>query len=250
MRRIILVALVAILCFFGYNCVTEGVLNDTLNIKISKFEQVEDDSETMTKALATYNDKNDKQFETLKNDLTVAINSYENTKAEYEELIETLDISFDTPTEEESNENVIVDLTTKAYQIEFLLATIGNYATKEGIQDLDLVFVESTSSNTSYNAGYVSADLKFTVEGEYILISNFLYDLEDDDRLAFEIRDFYMVEGKATFTVYNIPLESSTLSTITSTNMVPTEGGETISNTTAGTTNNTDTTVNDSNAAQ
>ena len=37
---------------------------------------------------------------------------------------------------------------------------------------------------------------------------------EDDDRLGYEIRDFQMKEGHAVFTVYNVPIESSTLSQV------------------------------------
>lgn len=212
MRRLILMALVAVLCYFGYVCITEGVRNENFNIDISKFEQVEIDSDDMTKELAAYNEKNDKQFEVVKTNLTHAIKNYENTKQEYQDLIETLGIQEDTEVDE------VLVATEKAYQIDFLLATIGNYATKEGIKDLDLVFVESVTSRAPSDAGYVYADLKFTVEADYILIANFLYDLEDDDRLAYEIRDYNMVRDKATFTVYNVPIESSTLSSMTSAN--------------------------------
>lgn len=211
MRRIILVALVAVLIVFSYFCVVEGVQNETFNIDIAKLGDVEKESDQMTKELSNYNEKNDKQFTAVKNNLIVAIKNYESTKTEYQDLVETLGL------DEESGDEFI-ETNSKAYQIDFLWAIIGNYARNEADSnldlDLDLVFVESTSAKAPDNAGYIFADLKFTVKGQYMEIADFIYDLEDDDRLAFEIRDFSMVSGKATFTVYNVPVESSTLSNV------------------------------------
>ena len=207
MRRIILLTLVVALAFFGYTCVTEGIINDNFHIDIASFSKIEKESEKMTKELSDYDEKNEKQFEVAQNDLDSAIKEYENVKTEYNDLIETLGI--------EEDESEIVESTKTAYQIDFLWAIIGNYATKEGIKDLNLVFVESVGK-APVSSGYVLADLEFSVSGEYILIANFLYDLEDDDRLAFEINDFYMEKGKASFTVYNVPIESSTLTELSS----------------------------------
>ena len=60
-------------------------------------------------------------------------------------------------------------------------------------------------------SGYEYYNLSFSVTGQYINIANFLYDIEDDDRLAFEIRDFSMTSGAATFTIYSVPIDSETL---------------------------------------
>ena len=208
MRRIILLALVAVLAFFAYVCVTDGVVNDNFHIEISSFSDIEKQSEDMTKELADYNELNDKTFEVAKNNLSSAIKGYKNIKIEYNDLIETLGL-------EEKEETEIIESTKTAYQIDFLWAIIGNYATKEGLTDINLVFRESEKKAPS-NAGYILADLEFAVSGQYILIANFLYDLEDDDRLSFEISKFEMQKGKATFTVSNVPIESSTLTTLSS----------------------------------
>ena len=239
MRRIILVALVAVLIIFSYFCVVEGVQNDTFNIDIAKLEDVEEESDKMTKELSDYNEKNDKQFSAIKNNLIVAIKNYESTKTEYQDLVETLGLD-----EESSDE--LLESTNKAYQIDFLWAIIGNYARNEANPnldlDLDLVFVESTSAKAPDNAGYIYADLKFTVKGQYMEIADFIYDLEDDDRLSFEIRDFNMISGKATFTVHNVPVESSTLSNV-STVDTSLSTNTTTSNTTNSVTTNTTNTV-------
>ena len=63
-------------------------------------------------------------------------------------------------------------------------------------------------------------DLTFTVTGEYIAITDFIFDLEGDDSLRFEINDFVMQKGgqnlQATFIVKNVPIDSKTLSSVPS----------------------------------
>ena len=229
MRRLLLLSLVILLGFFCYICISEGFQNDLLGLDIASYSTIEETSEKMTKEQAAYNKKNEETYGSAETQLSVAIKKYENTKKEYKDLIETLGIEEDSA--EESN---IIESTRKAYGIDFLLATIGDYATKEGIQKLDLDFVESSSVRAPANAGYVLSDLKFTVVGEYTLIAKFLYDLEDDDRLAYEIRDFNMVKNKATFTVYSIPIESASLSGFSSTSSGTTNNSGTAN---SGTTN-------------
>lgn len=212
MRRIILVVLVAVLAFFGYMCVFKGVENDAMGIEIINLEEVKDESEKMSKELAAYDEKNEKQYEGVEAGIHVAIKDYENTKTEYQDLVETLGLNEDSQTED------VFETTKKAYRIDFLFTTIGNYARAENSSesdlDLDLVFVESKNAQAPDGAGYIFADLEFDVKGSYMKIANFIYDLEDDDRLGYEIRDFQMKEGHAVFTVYNVPIESSTLSQV------------------------------------
>ena len=66
---------------------------------------------------------------------------------------------------------------------------------------------------------YIMCDLKFTVSGDYIPLTDFIYDLEDDPKLGFEISDFALSKGgdnlQATFTVKSIPVNNKNLSDIT-----------------------------------
>lgn len=67
------------------------------------------------------------------------------------------------------------------YNIEYLWTIIGNYATKNGVKlTLD---IKSTNTSDVYN-------LNFKVQGKYVGITDFIYNLEDDDELKFEINDF------------------------------------------------------------
>ena len=76
------------------------------------------------------------------------------------------------------------------YEIEKIWITMGNYAKKQGV-DLKL----DVTSNNSISKTY---DLKFTVTGGYIQITDFLYDVERDSTLVFKLENFKMVPGSST----------------------------------------------------
>ena len=98
---------------------------------------------------------------------------------------------------------------------------IGNYATQHG---LDLEFNISKNSSDQGNSEYILSDLSFIATGEYNEIADFISNLEKDERLEFEIRNFAMknekikdkndketIVLKATFTVYSVAINKSTL---------------------------------------
>lgn len=73
------------------------------------------------------------------------------------------------------------------YEIEKIWITLGNYATKQGV-DLKMDITSNNSISKTY-------DLNFTVSGGYIQIIDFLYDIEQDKTLVFKIENFKMVPG-------------------------------------------------------
>ena len=92
--------------------------------------------------------------------------------------------------------------------MDFLWTTIGNYATQKGVTlQLD---VAKSSTSTSISQDYIMCDLSFTVTGDYINITDFVYSIEDDDQLGFEIRE----NLQATFIVKNIPINNTNLSSV------------------------------------
>lgn len=67
------------------------------------------------------------------------------------------------------------------YKIEYLWSIIGGYATDEGVKvSLD---IKETSIDDTYN-------INFTLTGSYLGITDFLYDIENDDELNYRIKDF------------------------------------------------------------
>lgn len=96
----------------------------------------------------------------------------------------------------------------KSYAIEFLWTKIGTHAREEGV---NLKFEITNSSTGANNVN----DIKFTVDGSYIGITNFIYSLENDTDLSFTIENFKLLPYKgeilqATFTVRNIAIEGNT----------------------------------------
>lgn len=104
--------------------------------------------------------------------LQTSITKFQNLKAEYESKIEY------------SNQaSTIVLSEIEKYEIEFLWTIIGNYASAEGI-NLTLDIVEGTGQDV-YN-------LNFKLTGSYVGMTDFIYDLENDERLNFKIEGLKM----------------------------------------------------------
>lgn len=77
------------------------------------------------------------------------------------------------------------------YKIEYLWSIIGGYATDEGVKvSLD---VKETSIDDTYN-------INFTLYGSYLGITDFLYDIENDDELNYRIKDFKIQPSTTTTT--------------------------------------------------
>lgn len=119
------------------------------------------------------------------------------------------------------------------YDIDYLWTKLGNYAKDENV----VIKIELVSGGASQNL----YNLNFTVTGDYMDTTNFIYDIENDSKLGFKIDEFKMVPGgdnklTTTFVCKDIPVnvgktDESTKDT--------TSNGST--ETTPGTTNNTNT---------
>ena len=89
------------------------------------------------------------------------------------------------------------------YKIEYLWGIIGNYADDENITvTLD---VKETSIEDTYN-------INFTLNGSYVGITDFLYDIENDDELNYRINDF-KIEPSSTTTTTTTDNKVTTVST-------------------------------------
>lgn len=97
----------------------------------------------------------------------------EQTKKEYQ------DMTIITPEGE-----VQTGAQLERYEVETLWVKLGNYATSEGaVVRIDIIRGNTTDT---YN-------LKFTVNGSYISITDFISDIENDSTLGFKIEEFKMV---------------------------------------------------------
>ena len=174
-------------------------------LSISSYETIVEADKTLETKKSELNRKNTDDYNSKVNALNTAVKKYKNTKEEYEALVPSFT-------------NSEVTLSVKPYDVEFLWTIIGNYATEEGIGiNLDFVSSISNAANKSSDE-YIIADMNYAVTGTYNSVIEFLYDLEDDDRLGFEIRDFKMAKGgegvQATFSVQEIPITNYNLSSL------------------------------------
>ena len=97
----------------------------------------------------------------------------------------------------------------KSYRVEYLWSRVGNHATKEGVK-VKMEIASSSMGDSAYK------DLKFTVNGNYLAITNFIYDLENDESLDFTIDNFDMKSDAASFTVKDVKIIQEEKSSMTS----------------------------------
>lgn len=92
----------------------------------------------------------------------------------------------------------------KNYKIERLWIALENYAKNENVE-LKLEVVDAVSKGLY--------DLNITVAGEYIGITDFIYDIEKDDTLGFKILNFKLTPYVATTTTNNNTNNNTTSNT-------------------------------------
>lgn len=92
----------------------------------------------------------------------------------------------------------------KNYKIERLWIALENYAKNENVE-LKLEVVDAASKGLY--------DLNITVAGEYIGITDFIYDIEKDDTLGFKIINFKLTPYVATTTTNNDTNNNTTSNT-------------------------------------
>ncbi len=238
MRKIVFL-LVMVLAIVGcYIVSVDGV--QTNLIQIASYDEVKAANKQLDTQISELNRKNTTDYESKRTALTTAVKNYKDKKEKYEALAPTVQETDEQEPEETTTSN------TKPYDVDFLWTIVGNYATETGIS-IDFTFVKSTTASSSSSDYFTMSDINFTVSGTYNSIIEFIYDIEDDDRLGFEIKNFKMSKGgsgvQATFSAIGVPINNENLTSLTtqsttdSTNSGLT-GNTTTDNTVAGDTTN------------
>ena len=239
MRKIVFSLVLILSIFCCYTVSIDGI--NTKLLKVANYEQVSVANKQLDTKISDLNRKNTTEFESKRTALTTAVINYKAKKEQYEAPT----VKEEEP-EEENNNN-----SPKAYDIDFLWTIVGNYATTEGIS-LNFTFVKSSTASASSSDYYTMSDINFTVSGTYNSVIEFVYDIEDDDRLGFEIKNFKMSKGgtgvQATFSAIGVPINSETITSLTTdtTSSGVNTDTNTVGNTTVDGANNT---VSDTNTA-
>ena len=170
MRNVIIALLTIALIAVAVLAMYQGI--EIANIKILSVSEIVKENDNLKARVTTLNTLNTTTYNKNLSDLNDASKKMSTTKTEY------LDLATMSSDEEIKQANQ-----EKTYAMEYLWSQIGNHATTRGV-NLRLE-VSSAGENDRKN-------MSFTVEGSYIAIINFIYDLEDDDDLKFRIEDFKM----------------------------------------------------------
>lgn len=227
MRKVLICLVLIIALFLCYSVVSNGLTIGS--IKIANYDQVGAASKEVDTLISQLVNLNGSALDAKKKEIQSAIAKYGSEKEQYESMKEVMNTSL----QEAEQEMTMVDM----YDIDFLWTIIGNYATEEGV-NLKMDLMKSILFADLEVTEYTMCDMKFTLTGDYIAITELIYDIEDDDRLGFEISNFEMTKGGenliATFTVKGVPVNNRTLSTIQtsidSSSQESTDGNTTTSN--------------------
>ena len=198
MRKILLTLIIILLLVLGYTIVVNGI--EIANLQLLSVEGVKQESEELKSKIEETNKMIDTDYPQEVSQLQNAKNKFDQAKKEYLEY-----------TNASSEEQILEAKTEKTYAIEFLWTKLGVHAREEGV-NLTFELVSSASGANTVN------DVKFTVNGSYIAITNFVYSIENDADLNFTIKNFKLLPYdneilQATFTVENIAVEGNTSST-------------------------------------
>lgn len=236
--RKLLIGLVAILLLaLAVYTVISGI--SVLGIEVSAFSAIQEENTRLENKIEEANDLKNMEYSQAESLLEASYKKLMTEKENYEQI---LALGVD--------ENGQPLNKIQEYEIEKIWITMGNYATKQGV-DLKL----DVSSNNSISGTY---DLTFTATGGYIQIIDFLYDVERDSTLVFKLEKFKMVPGSssdelvATFVCKDVKLNITQISTSTedsTTQDVPKDTTDENSNTqpTSSSESNNSNTTNDNN---
>lgn len=196
MRKILLSIIIVLLLVITYFSLFKGI--EIGSLKISSIKQIYENSKLLEEKTLEANNYIDIEYPKKREDLKQANDKMQDTKKRY------LD-----ETNASSEAEIQSALEIESFDIEKLWTKLGNHAKAEEV-NLKLVINSSSSGSTD------TKDLAFTVNGSYVGITNFLYDIEDDDQLNFRIYNYKMLPYQndilqATFTVKDVRITSDSL---------------------------------------
>lgn len=201
MKKVLILIIIVLLGVMCYNVVMDGI--EIGSFSILGIGKIQEENNNLTSTISKANELNDTEYPAKFSQINSAAKELKSTKTQYEELVKY------------SSEQEILDASKgERYDIEVLWTRIGNHATENGVvPKLEIM----SSSNNTPNAN----DLKFTATGDYIGITDFIREIEEDAKLGFTIEEFELVpsvagEGsvlQATFRVKDIFLNTETITT-------------------------------------
>ena len=229
MRKILLMIVVCLLLVCSGFFIVNGI--DMIGIK--GFLDLNEENNKLNQKIEKLSNETMGIFESSQSKIKNVANDLINSKTEYENqaiLSSSQTSNYVTQTEK--------------YDIGYLWTRLGNYAKDEGCTlRIDVTSTSEGKQRNLYN-------LKFNVGGSYAGITDFIYDIENDSKLGFQIENFLIASPgetlTATFDCKDIPIsefqegqkmnttnDGTTNTTANNTQTNTTDSGNTTSNTSA-----------------
>lgn len=172
------ILLILIIGFTGYSTwvfASQGYEADWgfISLDIPSYNEVVKNKENLDSKLTSLNTKNTNELVLEEGKVETAMKNYEAKKQEYDMLAMTA-----------SEKEIAEANKIERYLLDYLWIKVGNYAS-----DNDIKF-KMTPNNTEQS-------LTFDVTGKYISVINFIYDLENDVDLNFELEGIVIQGGSS-----------------------------------------------------
>lgn len=187
MRKLLISILLILLIVMTVLCVKNGINIGPLHVL--GITQIQDANGELTRKIAEAKNTNDNYANKL-TEIKDVITDLGTARQEY---LQTINVSTESEIREATQ--------TKNYTIEYLWSQVGNHATKEGV-NIKFEVVSGVDENIS--------NLEFTVTGNYLAITNFITELENDSTLQFTIDEFSMTQNQCTFVVRDVFIKKET----------------------------------------
>ena len=187
MRKLLISILLILLVVMTVLCIKNGINIGPLHVL--GITQIQDANGELTRKIAEAKNTNDNYANKL-TEIKELITDLGDARSEY---LQTINVSTESEIREATQ--------TKNYTIEYLWSQVGNHATKEGV-NIRMDVVSGVDENTK--------NLNFTVSGNYLAITNFITDLENDSSLQFTIDEFAMTQNQCTFVVRDVFIKNET----------------------------------------
>lgn len=165
MKKILISIIGVILLIFICVAIFKGI--SVGKITIYSVKNIEQKSLNLEQKIEEANTQINQNYAKSVADIETATNNLKKVKDEYETIVGV------------NGELGITQI--EKYKIEYLWGIIGGYGDEENV--IVTLDIKETSIDDTYN-------INFTLLGSYLGITDFLYDIENDDELNYRIKDF------------------------------------------------------------
>lgn len=192
-RTLMLIIIALLIALFGYMLYQNFTV---AGVTLYGIRGLSEENDKLDEKIGTASQLSSVDYPTAITNLKSSAKDFQTTKESYDELV-TMSTTDDITSASQ----------LEKYEIEYLWAQIGSHATKEDV----VLKLEISANSTSEATGYY--DLNFTASGDYVGITDFIYDIENDSSLGFKIENFKMTSAitdgsslEATFTCKDISI--------------------------------------------